>query len=358
MTKLLIPAAGLSTRYGLERPKFLLQHPVGVSMLTYGLKDVKKLGVTRVVVITLAEFFHDIDENRLAKEVSDFTGVDAEVFLLPNRTQSMVETLLKYIEANPDWDDFFMVKDSDNYISVFESISQNANFIAYANLNDFPFVTPGNKSFIDYDENHIVVNIAEKRVISNLINVGLIGFSSVTEFLYGMKKISKLSDIFLSDVIRVLIDDGAGFQAVKVSEYEDWGVLEDWLKYARKFLTFFVDLDGTLCRNEHPLSRNGGWSNFEIILENAELLLKGNSDASWQIIFTTSRSEAYRTQITNALTDAGFKDFQLIMGLYHSKRIIINDYSKSNPYPSSVALNLERNSRSLGGILESFWADK
>jgi len=43
MTKLLIPAAGLSTRYGLERPKFLLQHPVGVSMLTYRFKNLASL---------------------------------------------------------------------------------------------------------------------------------------------------------------------------------------------------------------------------------------------------------------------------------------------------------------------------
>ena len=35
------------------------------------------------------------------------------------------------------------------------------------------------------------------------------------------------------------------------------------------------------------------------------------------------------------------------MGLNHSKRIIINDYANSNPYPSCDSINIKRNSDSL-----------
>ena len=39
------------------------------------------------------------------------------------------------------------------------------------------------------------------------------------------------------------------------------------------------------------------------------------------------------------------------MGLNHSKRIIINDYSNSNPYKSCDAINLKRNADDLKEIL-------
>jgi len=37
----------------------------------------------------------------------------------------------------------------------------------------------------------------------------------------------------------------------------------------------------------------------------------------------------------------------LIMGLPHCQRILINDFAKSNPYPSCSAINITRNSNQL-----------
>jgi hypothetical protein len=42
---------------------------------------------------------------------------------------------------------------------------------------------------------------------------------------------------------------------------------------------------------------------------------------------------------------------ELIMGLPHCKRVIINDFAKSNPYPSCEAINLPRNSDNLNEFL-------
>jgi hypothetical protein len=35
------------------------------------------------------------------------------------------------------------------------------------------------------------------------------------------------------------------------------------------------------------------------------------------------------------------------MDLPHAKRILINDFAPTNPYPTAVAINLERNSSNL-----------
>ena len=42
---------------------------------------------------------------------------------------------------------------------------------------------------------------------------------------------------------------------------------------------------------------------------------------------------------------------ELIMGLPHTQRILINDFAKSNPYPSAVAINMPRNENDLRNLL-------
>ena len=43
----------------------------------------------------------------------------------------------------------------------------------------------------------------------------------------------------------------------------------------------------------------------------------------------------------------------VITDLKHSRRILINDFALTNPYPSSIAINTERNSEELSGIFEN-----
>ena len=40
------------------------------------------------------------------------------------------------------------------------------------------------------------------------------------------------------------------------------------------------------------------------------------------------------------------------MGVLHSGRILINDFAATNPYPTSVAINLPRNSKNLKEYLK------
>ena len=40
----------------------------------------------------------------------------------------------------------------------------------------------------------------------------------------------------------------------------------------------------------------------------------------------------------------GISPFEIICGLNHSERIIVNDYFDTNPYPTASAVNLYRNS--------------
>jgi hypothetical protein len=47
----------------------------------------------------------------------------------------------------------------------------------------------------------------------------------------------------------------------------------------------------------------------------------------------------------------GFVNYVLVMEANHSRRVLINDYANSNPFPSAVALNLKRDSDNLGDMI-------
>ena len=70
-----------------------------------------------------------------------------------------------------------------------------------------------------------------------------------------------------------------------------------------------------------------------------------------RIILTTSRPERYRDVTLQELQDKGIEYDQVIMGLPHSRRVLINDFAKSNPYPSATAINMPRNKNDLKELL-------
>ena len=51
------------------------------------------------------------------------------------------------------------------------------------------------------------------------------------------------------------------------------------------------------------------------------------------------------------LDTLGFGDCQLIMAVHHTKRVLINDYAVTNPYPTAVAINLKRDNEDLGDMI-------
>ena len=85
------------------------------------------------------------------------------------------------------------------------------------------------------------------------------------------------------------------------------------------------------------------------IIENNLKVVKKLFNEGAQIIITTSRDKSEKDYIKNLLNINGIYPYEIICGLNHSERIIINDYFDTNPYPTASAINLERN-----GDLSSF----
>jgi hypothetical protein len=354
MALLLIPAAGASTRFNFNRPKFLLQHPLGGSMLEnsiVGLGDLENQGIEKILVVSLASYFKDVSAEKFIKSLKDRFLIPTELLLLDNPTTSMVDTVVKGIEFI-DQEEAIIVKDCDNFVGLKEgSLNLDFNLISTVDISIFNNIRPDNKSYLSINENDMLLNIVEKKIISSNINIGCVKFASSSEFLSCAMEMKSTSEAFISDIIRLMLSRNNQFVAVKAEDYEDWGTQKDWLEYCNKFQSIFIDIDGVIVNNENPLSLKGGWDCFVPINENCQHLLDLQNAGKTKIIFTTSRSEFYRDSLSKNLNEQGFKDYVLIMNLPHAKRILINDFAPTNPFPSAISINILRNASNLKEFL-------
>ena len=65
------------------------------------------------------------------------------------------------------------------------------------------------------------------------------------------------------------------------------------------------------------------------------------------IYLTTSRDKSAAIYAEKKLKEYGLAIEGCIHSLPHGRRYLINDLSVSNPYPTSIAINLKRDSNSL-----------
>ena len=345
---LIVPMAGQSARYPGLRPKWMLTHPNGHFMAVEAMTGLNFEDFEKISLVFLQaheDKYHF--QLGLREELEDLRLLEkTELLFLQEPTRDQPETVAKAIQClkihGP-----ILAKDSDN---CFSARIQPGNSVCYYDLNSAGLIKPRNKSYLIKDDRGHVVNIVEKQVISPYFCVGGYGFADAEEYLRFYDRLSGKESIYLSNIIFEMLLSKKTFQALPVQSYVDWGTVEDWDNYKRSFGTLFIDMDGVLVYNSscHFSPRYG---ESEPLRENAGIIKQLRDSGKFQIVITTSRPEKYRFVTERQLQDLGIHYDYLLMGLYHSKRIVINDYSKSNPYKSCDAINLKRDSDELREIL-------
>jgi hypothetical protein len=317
-----------------------------------GFRNLELSGITEIRVITLASYFEDLDVKRFAEDLEHAYGLPVAIKLLDAPTGSMVETISRGLEDFSQ--DFpFLVKDCDNQMELdLTTFTSSPNAIAFADLRKHPEVVAHNKSFIQMGPDGIVRSLVEKVIQGSYINVGCVKFASASDFLAAARELSLSREIYVSDIVSTMLDWGSAFKAHEVDSYYDWGTLNEWLDYSASFKTLFVDIDGVVLENANPLAKDNNWASFLPLTENANYLRKLNQSGRVKIVFTTARNERYRTGLESKLSDFGFRDFDLLMGLPHAGRVLINDFAQTNPYPSATAISIPRNARNLDTYLD------
>jgi len=351
MKNLLIPMAGKSTRFPNLKPKWMLTHPITNRFMA--VESILGLNLDffdKIYFICLEEhekkykfltgFLNEINELNLENKT--------EVIFLKEQTKSQSETIYNFLIEN-SVNGFIFIKDSDNYYEC--EINNTNNQIAFFDLNDLDDINARNKSYLEFDLNGLIVNIVEKKVISSTFSVGGYGFSSATNFCKTyLKFIDVKEECFISNLIFDMILLGQLFYGLKTQNYKDWGTIQSWNRYKSQYKCLFVDIDGTLVTNSSmhfpPYIGSG-----EPIIDNIEYLNQLYKLGKVKIILTTSRPEKMRDVTIKEMEDKGIMYDQLVMNLPHCKRIIINDFEKSNPYPSCDSVNIPRNSNNLKDYL-------
>lgn len=351
MKNLIVPMGGKSSRFPGMRPKWMLTHPMtNRFMVTESI-----LGINLDFFDSLYFIFLDEHEEKyqflkgFKNELEECGLIDKSKFIfLKEQTSSQSETVYNAVKKE-GIEGFIFIKDSDGYYEC--NIESPTNQIAFFDLNDMDDINARTKSYIELDVNGIVTNIVEKKVISSTFSAGGYGFESASQFCETFDKIQDLEgECYVSNVIFEMILSGSKFEGLPTTNFKDWGTIDSWNNYKSQYRCLFVDIDGTLVTNSSvhfpPYVGNG-----ESLQNNIDHLNSLRKSGKVKIVLTTSRPNYMRELTIKELDEKGVLYDELITGLPHCKRVIINDFAKSNPYPSCEAINIPRNSDNLKEFL-------
>lgn len=354
MKYLIIPAAGQSTRYPNLRPKWLLTMPDGQLMIEKCVSDFNSSDFTKVFIVVLKEHVKRFaNKTFLIKSLTQRIGGNVEIVELKKKTTCQAETVLRFLEKT-QIKGSMLIKDCDNKFSILENFSNKEikNIICAADINTQDLVDAKNKSYIEFNKNNIITNIVEKKIISDFFCTGAYGFEDIDAFKLSAKKLlEKSKNIYISHVVFDMILSGVDFRYKRVKNYIDWGTIREFREYQKKTLTIFCDFDGCLVENGSKFGKKG-WKT-KILIKNIKKLRNLQRKKNITLIITTSRPSSQVNYIKRILKYNKIHYCKIIADLPHSKRMLINDFSDTNPYPSAIAINIDRNSDNLGNYLSN-----
>ena len=264
----IIPAAGKSSRFRGDKPKWLRTHPDGKLMLSHAIETFNGMDVDIYLITTkLIE-----ETNDVIKILLDGCPELKGVILLENQTSSAIETVLFGLKklGNLINGRSLFIKDSDNYVKFDTSIiNLNQSFTVACNIYEHEIRKITNKSFIIKNDLNLIVDFIEKRVVSEMISVGTHYFTKVETFINIASEVLNINDIsegekYISHVIAAGIYKGEKFECINCIDYIDFGTQEEWDRIQKNHTVIFSDFDGTLVKNKGRYGENNWFQHNDI----------------------------------------------------------------------------------------------
>lgn len=345
---IIVPCAGKSSRYPNVRPKFLLVNPNGNLMLFESISKIN-LKNCNIVVTILQEYEEKYGIKEMLNKFFDKFNIKLCILNEPTKSQSetVYETIKRVGITGP-----ILIKDSDNIFKL-NKIYESFNYVTTEDLKNVGITNATNKSYALTDKSKRIIKIAEKQVISETFCVGGYYFKDSSEFIKAFEYLNKKdgsAELFVSMIIKYLIEErDLLFKIKPIKEYLDLGTIKEWLEYKGNQKTYFIDVDGIVVKNSGEYKKPY-WGVTDGLTENINIINQLYSLGNY-IILITSRKESYRKITKIQLKRAGVKYHQLIMNLNHSARVIVNDFSESNPFPSAISVNVPRDSDKLNDYI-------
>jgi len=337
--EIIIPCAGLSSRFPNLRPKYLLTDYSGKMMIEGAARNF--IGKYSVIITILEEHNKLYNARALLEEAF---GDQVKIISLPSVTSGPADTVYQTIKlSGMDLDSSFLIKDSDGF---YDADPTEGNAIYVCNLNKNPTIKNVHaKSYTITNEQGIINSVVEKQIVSNNFCAGGYQFNSAREYVNIFENISSTmeNEIFVSHIIDYMIAHDNVFIEQEVTNFYDLGTSTEWFEYNNR-PTYFCDIDGTILKNKHPSEP------WEPLNDNVKVLLEEQS-RNCKFVFSTARPKKFESRTKEMLDSLGFINYTLIMEINHCRRVLINDYGPTNPYPSAVAINLPRDSDTLRDVL-------
>lgn len=220
----IVPAAGLSTRFPNLKPKYLLSDVNNKLMIERSIENY--LGKYRIIIGVLKK--HD-EEYSSKKIIENYFCSQVEVVVLDEITKGPADTVYQIIKAANLQDVNILIKDCDSY---FKHTDDVGNYVCVANAKDHDVLfNLSSKSFIIPNDQNIITDIVEKNIVSDYFCVGGYRFTSSDEFTRYYDIVEGRNERFVSNVIQLMIFNGCIFKASLVENYSDVGTLEAWNVY-------------------------------------------------------------------------------------------------------------------------------
>lgn len=320
----------------------LLTCPNGNIMLIENIKNMDLENITNIYIIILKNEVEKIFNLEDFKSMFNFTNKNVIIDLLTeapnNQPQTIFNCINKYNINGP-----ICIKD---YKSIFKCKIEIGNYVYYNNSDVKDLHT---KAFLKINNLGQVINISEKEIISSNIYIGLCVFKDKDIFINNFNYVSKIKNLdtfHISHIILNSIINNDIFYSIKIDQVIDLTFYNNWKNYCSKYKTLFIDIDGTLVNNSGEFTKKK-WGETDGLKNNIKYIQEMYETGTIQIILTTARKEKYREKTLQQLKSLNIPYDKIIFDLFHCKRYLINDYSDTNPYPSAISINLERNNDEL-----------
>lgn len=340
--EIIVPAAGLSTRFPNMKPKYILYDYKSDMMIMNALRTFKEKGY-RIHIGLLKE--HE-EQYKVIQQIHYEWPDNINYVVIDKPTRGPADTVFQILEQSKIEGEF-LIKDCDSF---FEHEITDGNYVCVSNISEHEVLKKlSSKSFVIANEQGIITNIIEKQVVSDTFCVGGYKFESAEQYKSAYNYVSQMDgEIFVSDIIGHMLDQGHVFSQRNVTDYVDVGTAQDWFEFNDKPV-IFCDIDGTIIESQSRIELTQNIPPV-VLQANVNRLLELQAKGA-QIIFTTAREPEFSSQTGEMLGKLGFPVFTLICGLQNSRRILINDYNSANPYPRAEAINLFRGADNLSDFL-------
>jgi hypothetical protein len=229
--ELIIPAAGLSTRFPNMKPKYLLSDDAGVVMIKNAVGKLIEKYPAHIAILKE----HD-EKYQASQTLRSLFGDKINIIVLDSPTKGPAETVYKIIQSAGISGSFF-IKDCDNYWTADAIEEENAVWTGC--LKDNPYMTNvAAKSYVVANNQSIITSIIEKQVVSEDFVAGGYQFISAKEYCEEYEYVSKTvnGELFVSGIIDSMLAKGTIFIRRTVSNFVDVGTLKDWEDYNKHFV--------------------------------------------------------------------------------------------------------------------------